>query len=269
MVLYIPQKTIVQAKSNHKYGLGKSSPKIDSRTLKFSTYASALATPPTSCDWTTAVKAWALYDNDSIGDCGPAGCGNITRCWSKNEFGTSTILTTKQIIKFYSALSGYNANTGANDDGVVMLDMMNRWRKKGVGGHKIYAYVSVDCTNSTEIYNSIYLFGGVMLGLDMPTSAQNQTTWDVPSTGTTGDGAPGSWGGHCVPCLAYDSSTSIYTVVSWGAIYYMTANFLATYGDEGYTPLSTQDWVRSSHVAPNGFSLATLKSDLELIATSA
>jgi hypothetical protein len=77
------------------------------------------------------------------------------------------------------------------------------------------------------------------IGLALPISAQNQDVWAVPPGGSAGEGSPGSWGGHAVPIVAYDSRGL--TVITWGATKRMTWQFLDTYCDEAYALLS-QDW---------------------------
>ncbi len=86
--------------------------------------------------------------------------------------------------------------------------------------------------------------------------------WSVPPGGPVGDGAPGSWGGHCAPIIAY--SPHSLTCVTWGGLTRMTWEFFATYCDEGYAVLS-QDWLYAEKVAPNGFDLTTLEHDLTAV----
>ena len=82
--------------------------------------------------------------------------------------------------------------------------------------------------------------------------------WAVPPQGTSGPGAPGSWGGHAVPVVAYDPRGL--TVITWGKALRMTWGFWQAYCDEAYGILSPDFLAKGK--APNGFDLATLKSDL-------
>lgn len=76
------------------------------------------------------------------------------------------------------------------------------------------------------------------------------------------DFTPGSWGGHAVPVLAYDSDTL--TCITWGAKKRMTWEFLARYCDESYAPLSP-DWLNAHRKTPEGLNLAALQADLHEI----
>jgi hypothetical protein len=167
----------------------------------------------------------------------------------------------KKVLKAYRAVSGYRPRHPKTDRGAALLDVMNYWRNKGIGGHKIDAFAAIDKTNETELHQAIWLFGGAPIGLNMPISAQGQATWDVPPGGAIGNGDPGSWGGHAVPIVKYAASEPKYMVVSWDTVYPMTSAFLATYCDEAYAVLSRKDWIGKAN-APNGFDDVALEADI-------
>ena len=98
----------------------------------------------------------------------------------------------------------------------------------------------------------------------LPVSAQSQVQnhqpWSVPPGGTTGDGKPGSWGGHAVPVVAYDSRGV--TCVTWGALQSMTWSFWEAYCEEAYALLSN-DYLSGKKTTPQGFGLQQLQADLQ------
>jgi hypothetical protein len=162
------------------------------------------------------------------------------------------------IITAYSAVSGYDPQTGANDNGAVEIDVLNYWRNTGIANRKIWAYASLEPRNHTHVKAGVYLFGGVYIGLALPLSAQNQSIWSV----TRGpDAQPGSWGGHAVPVVSYTAHTL--TVVTWGQLQELTWEFLNKYCDESYAILS-QDFINNGK-APNAIDWASLQSDLSKI----
>jgi hypothetical protein len=110
--------------------------------------------------------------------------------------------------------------------------------------------------------DSICLFGGCYIGLNLPESVEDSDFWSVPIGGLTGDGAPGSWGGHAVCALEYDPRGL--TVVTWGELIQMTWGFWDAYCDEAYAILSL-DWMTSAGQSPSGFDLGSLKQDLNII----
>jgi len=89
---------------------------------------------------------------------------------------------------------------------------------------------------------------------------QNHQPWSVPPGGATGDGKPGSWGGHAVPVVAYDARGL--TVVTWGALQTMTWTFWEAYCEEAYAIISN-DYLTAQKETPAGFNLAQLQEDLK------
>jgi hypothetical protein len=248
----------------HKLKLGKQDARHDPRALLLASYlTTALPVPPATLNIADNIQAWGMMENDQIGDCTCAAAGHLIMEWTANSGKKMVTPTDKQIVAAYSAITGYNPVTGANDNGAVEVDVLNYWRQTGIAGHKIGAYVSLEPSNHSHVMDAVYLFEGCYIGMQLPLSAQAQTQnhqpWSVPPGGPTGNGKPGSWGGHAVPVVAYDSRGV--TVVTWGALQVMTWSFWETYCDEAYAILST-DYINGKKQAPQGFSLTQLQADL-------
>jgi hypothetical protein len=251
--------------------LGKLAPRIDKRTLKMSKYI--IKPPaPTQESW-TAVPAklfqdpWPMFLNDNLGDCVIAASGHMITEWTANA-GKPAMPNDAQILKGYEDVGGYNPADPTTDQGCAMLDALNYWRKTGIAGHQILAYVSIDplkgawkgnTWGSAEMMDSIWLFGAAYIGLALPLTAQGQNQWLVDPGGPSGDAAPGTWGGHCVPIVAYNPAGL--TVITWGGPMHMSWNFLRWYCDEAYGVLS-KDWIGVNGQAPDHFNLAQLEADL-------
>jgi len=249
----------------YKLKLGKQVARHDPRTLLLASYTTtALPTPPASFDLTAKVgHDWGMMDNDQIGDCTCAAAGHLIMEWTANAKKKMVTPSDKQIVAAYSAVTGYNPTTGANDNGAVEIDVLNYWRQSGIAGHKIGAYMALEPSNHSHIMDSVYIFEGCYIGLQLPISAQaqvqNHQPWSVPPGGTTGDGKPGSWGGHAVPVVAYDGRGV--TVVTWGALQTMTWSFWEAYCEESYAILSP-DYMTGKKTTPQGFNLKELQADL-------
>lgn len=244
-----------------KMKLGKLAPRHDPRTLLFATYFrdQALPPPPSSEDWGSRIKTWPMMANDSIGDCTTAAAGHMIEQWTTYA-GKTTTPSDTAVIAAYSAVSGYNPRTGTNDNGAVEIDVLNYWRHTGIAKHKIMAYVALEPKNHTQVMDAVLLFGNCYIGLALPQTAQTQAVWTVPPGGPSGAGAPGSWGGHAVPIVAYDERGL--TCVTWGMLKRMTWTFWDAYCDEAYAVLS-KDWISGeTRRAPNNFDLAALQKDL-------
>lgn len=247
-----------------KLKLGKSAARHDPRTLLLASYVTAgLPNPPDNVDLSAKVSAWGMMENDQLGDCTCAAAGHLIMEWTANAGKKMVTPTDTQIVAAYSAITGYNPQTGANDNGAIEIDVLNYWRQSGIAGHKIGAYVALEPANHNHVMDSVFVFEGCYIGLQLPVSAQaqvqNHQPWSVPPGGPTGDGKPGSWGGHAVPVVAYDARGV--TVVTWGALQTMTWSFWEAYCDEAYAILS-DDYLTKKKKTPAGFDLPQLQADL-------
>lgn len=253
--------------------LGKNSPRRDSRNLRFAKYSANLPAPPSVCNWTNPVTSWPMMLNDTLGDCTCAAAGHMQQCWTANV-GVEFIPTDAQIESAYELVGGYVPGNPSTDNGADEVTVLNSWRQTGIAGRKISAYVAVNPQNATEVKQAINLFGGIYTGLAMPLAWQGTQTWDAPSSGVcarvyralVGDSqwTPGSWGGHAVPVLDYD--TKGYTPITWGSdAYRITSSGFAAYCDEAYAVVS-QDFLNAKGVDPQGFDVAQLMADLQEVA---
>ena len=248
--------------------LGKQKPKYDRRTLQFHKYLTMLPFAPQVSHWPNAAPLGMLL-NDTVGDCTIAAALHQEMIWSKSNGLTYSPVDNDALVAYEAVTAsenngqGYDPTTGANDNGCSCVDVLSYWKNTGIGGRKIGAFVQVDTSNHVDVQHAAFFFGGLYIGIQMPISAQNQPNiWDVPPIGLTGNGTPGSWGGHCIYIAGYDQNGL--DVVTWGERIRMTWKFWNAYVDECYAALST-DFVNNPAKAPNGFNMVALQQDLELI----
>src|SRR5450755_4664562 len=249
---------------NRTVKLGKQAARLDARTLQFANYMKAAAplAPPKHEEWTSKVKQWPMMLNDNLGDCTCACAGHMIEGWTVYAYPPGYIPADQQILQAYQAVAGYLPGEPATDQGAVILDVLNYWRQTGIAGHPIRAFVALEPKNHEQVKDAVYLFGNCYIGVQLPLSAQNQKVWSVPAGGATGQSAPGSWGGHAIPIVAYDARAV--TVITWGELKRVTWSFLDAYSDEAYAVLS-DDWIAANRQAPNNFDLAQLTADLGAI----
>jgi hypothetical protein len=262
----------------HNRMLGKGPAVIDSRTLKLKTYLELMARPEAqtplpapapSFDWTPdqgCPKSWPMFLNDTLGTCVVASALHKIQEWT-GLVGDPLTPTDQDALNIYE-IFGYKPNDPSTDKGIDMLSFMKYWRKTGLPiqgkTHKILAFASVDHTQQVEVGQAISLFGNVDIGVALPVTAQNQVIWSVVPNTLSGPGAPGSWGGHCIPALAYTLRASYpggLKILTWGAVEEMTWNFLQCYCDELFAILAPE-WIEASGLAPSGFPVATLLNDI-------
>jgi hypothetical protein len=245
-----------------KLKLGKRATKHDARTLQMANYL-LLPPVPASKDWTQrAQKPWGMMKNDTLGDCTCAAAGHIIQVWTANAGKDEVTVTDDQVVNAYERITGYDPSDPRTDQGAVEIDVLNYWRRSGIGKHKISAYAALEPKNHIHVRAAVDLFGGAYIGLALPVSAQTQRVWSVPPSGASGTGAPGSWGGHAVVIEAYNAHSL--TCITWGQKKTMTWGFWDTYCDEAYALLSP-DWVNAKKPSPENFDLAALEADLKSI----
>lgn len=156
------------------------------------------------------VKSWGDLGNLQYGDCGPADVVHDRMLVSKYLGGVMSTLGTTDALDLYKR-SG-NPNFPADDNGVVMADMLSEVHKTGVGppdalGNrtKCVAYAQVNVADLDEVRAAIAIFGSLSTGADLCKVQQAQTDaggpWDY-------DGSSPDWGGHAFLTGQYTGDTT-------------------------------------------------------------
>jgi hypothetical protein len=241
--------------------LGKKAAKFDRRTLRLARYIEKRRVPVIPRRHNLSKKTLKTFPllrmmrNDILGDCTCAAIGHMFQTWT--VYGLVPWEPDDEAV-----VEMYNKVNGGVDEGAAMLDVLNAMRKEGMilNGptirNRIYAYVSVDPTNHDQLRTAHFLFGGIYIGANLPVSAQGQKLWDV---GEGPAAVPGSWGGHAMNVVDYDSGGV--TFVTWGALQKATWAWVDRYCDEAYAILE-EDYVGEDKRSPQGFSLKRLAKDL-------
>ncbi|QXX76455.1 hypothetical protein [Methylovirgula sp. HY1] len=238
--------------------LGKLAPKHDARIPMLAKYTADLPPAPAHVDWSAGLGDWGVMRNDTLGDCTCAGVGHAIQTWTMNV-GVEETIPDAAVLDLYSAVAGYVPGDAATDNGAVETDVLKYWLKTPVAGHSLDGFVALQPHDIKDIKDAIWLFGGAYIGVALPISAQGQSIWLVPPQGLTGNGAAGSWGGHCVYVTGYDHGSVSF--VSWGRLMRMSWNFWWAYCDESYGLLSP-DWVARNGHTPSGFDRKALEADM-------
>lgn len=247
------------------FKLGKLAPKHNDKTLLFSKYLKADAPPPPPekafYEYAVDPSAILMYGNDTVGDCTCAAVAHYIILATAHT-GKVFFPDPADVMKMYSAISGYDPVTGANDDGCAMTDVLNFWQTVGLSGHKILGWAKLDYTNLTALHQGIELFGANYVGVNLPASAQDQfeqkKNWEFVKKSPIE-------GGHCILETGFGSDGSNYQ--TWGKGDQKASNaWSAAYRDEAYIVL-TQDWInQASGLAANHLNMDALQADLKLLA---
>lgn len=147
-------------------------------------------------------QLFPMDGNDTVGDCGAAGAGHkTTEVTGQN--GAVNIPSEQDVINFYYS------QTGGQDTGLCLIDVLNFWLKNAVFGIQLKAYAAIDPKNHDHVKIAQELFGGLYIGFNVQENAisdfQNGVTWTPGDL--TGDG-------HCV--VMEDSDNDTVTVLTWG-----------------------------------------------------
>jgi len=196
----------------------------------------------------------SMYLNDQIGDCTCASIAHLEEVWT--SYGAvRPLLTTQEVIDFYSAVGGYHPGDESSDNGADMLTVLKMWRNIGIGQNKrkLDSFVKIDQHEVDHVKSAVNLFAGVYVGVQLPLTAQkaldNGLGWyDVNHTDA------GTWGGHCLTVSHYDRSGVWFR--TWGVLQRASWQWWTTYVDECYGVISPV-WVH-----PNGLDMPKLREYL-------
>ncbi len=229
------------------------------------------AMPPDSVDYQADAMPNLLniFGNDVLGDCTAACYAHAIGVWTGNA-GNLAAISTDDVIRFYSACSGYIPGNEATDQGADELTVLQQAKVTGLAGHTVVGSVTVNAVNPLEVMNAIWLFGCVAICLELPDDWLPQTgpgfTWDVAP-----EQKPDPTKGHCFLGCGYDQE-GVY-IDTWGLVSETTPSriswsALVDYANPGaggscYAMISSE-WELEGR-APNGYDLAQLIADASAI----
>jgi hypothetical protein len=230
--------------------LGKQEYKEDSRTVKMAKFIDMTLKAPLKFDFDKGRKPFParVWGNDAYGDCVFAAQMNELLRVERIETRKTLPAQDQDVIHMYQTLTGCRAPSDENDNGYVMLDAFDNWRKNGwtLAGaeskhYTIDAYGELQVSDPHQLRLGCFLLHGVQFGFRLPRTAQQQTGqgyWDVvENAGSAGN--PGSWGGHAVYGKKYDKDN--FYVYTWGREIRVTNAFVEKYGDEAWCVVDSFD----------------------------
>ncbi len=249
------------------FKLGKKPARPGAVRLRLASYTSAAALPPLPAafghDAVIDAHNWGMLANDRYGDCVWAGAAHETMLLAK-EARIVVSFTDADVLGDYAAATGFDPARPETDQGTDVQQAAEYRRTTGIidahgARHRIAAYLALEPGSVEHLFQAAYLFGAAGIGLQLPSSALEQSkhgqAWDVVV------GAPIE-GGHYVPLVGRQADGL--HIVSWGADQVMTESFLGKYCDEAIAYVSRECLVEQK--TPEGFSYADLISDLAALA---
>ena len=182
-----------------------------------------------------------MFGNDRLGDCAAAEAAHGVMLTSQLGGNPMARFTDKEVIAFYSAVTGYNPADPNSDQGTDYRIMLDYLRKTGITDadgivHKIGAYVLLEPGNLTELDQALYIFGNVPIGVEMPSSAMDQFNRSVPWDVVQGAQVEG---GHAIGGIEKLSATK-YLFTTWGRKQKVTKRFLEKYMTQAWAVVSPE-----------------------------
>ena len=249
------------------YKLGRNPSPPDPRTLKLADFVnlSTLPTVPSAFDWSMkdgVPLVYPMLGNDRFGDCVFASACHQIGTWTGNT-GAQQVATEEDALAAYSAFTGFDPSDPSTDQGANMLETAKAWLKRPIFGHRPAAFVNVDTKRPDLVAAACNLFGGLWTGWSLPTAWQGADEWRTgPST--SGQWAPGSWGGHAVELTLV--SPAMLGVKTWGQHMGVVPRALATYCDEAIALISRDTWLTLvGNRCPAGVDGTALQDALQLV----
>jgi hypothetical protein len=237
----------------------------------------ATLNPPAQSDWGTELMNY-MAKNDDLGCCTISDKAHVLT--SQMWFGQSkqVIVPDPEVVRAYSAVSGYDPRSGRNDNGATLQDAFDWVRKNGfvVDGknYRIESFAQIPTSARGEIDfalidTCIDAFGHVATGMSFPDFAMDQfnagQAWDLPKTKRFN-----IEGGHDVPIVGYGGSGvgKYYDVWTWGRRQRVTVAFLSRFMEEFWTQ-GEKDWQRADGTIPNGIDGVTANAEFQQLVNTA
>jgi hypothetical protein len=249
----------------NKYKLGLIAPRAGSVPLKFAAAlnAASLPVPPQTFGRSGLVKNYGMLDNDTLGDCVPAGTDHLIML--RNAVQNVTVnFTDANTVADYSAMTGYSPYVPFSDQGTDMQAAAAYWQNTGMidsagARHKIDAYVDIQIGNIDEVVLSSYLFVGTGIGVNLPTSAEAQFDANEPWSIVANDSIDG---GHFFPIIDRTASGNL-VAVTWGREQELTVAWLQKYMNFGIGYLSKDILNDITQLSPDAYNYDMLDQYLK------
>lgn len=246
---------------------GKLPARPDAVKLKFGAYFSASNLPavPAVFGRPWMVRQWGVLANDVFGDCVWAGAAHETMLLRADAGYPAPPFMNSNVLADYSAVTGFDKSKPETDQGTDLQVAAAYRQKTGIMDaagtrHTIDIYTALHVGDLSQIALAAYLFGAVGIGVNLPSSAEDQFNAAEPWHVVPGDTLTG---GHYIPLVGRNSRGD-FLVVTWGRLQAVEAAWLQANMDEGIAYVSP-DRLNAQGVSPENYSAAQLADDYKQV----
>jgi hypothetical protein len=240
--------------------------------LRLARYLTArLPAPPPSVDYSSLAlpSLRDIMGNDAYGDCVFA-CANHVQGVATGNAGALVHATLAQVLAQYTAVTGFDPNNPATDQGADEITALNWYCANGfANGGRPLGWIYIDGSNKLEVQTAIDLFEHLIVCAGLP------DPWISPMPMGDGflwdSGSPNPNNGHSFMSFGYDSFGA--KIDSWGLFGTLTYNALATKcttatGGGCYCILTHEMVTQGQSIAPNGVAWSDLVADFDALGGS-
>lgn len=182
-------------------------------------------------------KDWAqgrIWDGDDlrnkqIGLCGPAAAVNWIKMMAAACGRDDIQPTADDAEDFYRGPMGWDG-TEANDEGVVLLDMMFQWMIHPIAGIKLDGFYVVSHLDAEHLATGVTL-APLVVGTSLTRACQSTDQWDAEAA----DPRNRIWGNHAI--LYFSDSPGGGNGKTWGRWAWNTPEFRLLRWREAYLPV--------------------------------
>jgi len=210
-----------------------------------------------------------MYGNADYADCVWAMIGHAIQVETYFNWGASAeqTVTTNALLKGYHDVTGFDPNDPSTDQGTNIQEALDYWRKTGIvradgSVDQILAFAEIDHTDREMVKHAIDIFDVVLVGVNLPQSAEDQFNQKKPWTLVKGSPV---LGGHAILDGGYNTVNSAGALehldATWGNDTKIEEDFWNECVEETWVVITKNLMARNGGTGPRGFNMAIFAED--------
>lgn len=215
--------------------LGRAPAKVEHRAPRLKAFLGPeLPEPPREIDYLAPMTSIPMLANDRYGDCVIAAIAHLIQSMTASQ-GRERVFTDDEVLEVYSGVTGFRRDDPDTDLGTNIYEALTWVKRHGFHGFEVLGFGKVSGQRWREQRLATGLFGGSLVGADLPLVARRQLTWRLEMGQGDDDLAAGGWGGHAFAnhrVVLDDRDRPFFTCSTWGEEKGITSSFW----DAGYVP---------------------------------